>query len=285
MQQKFPIIRMHEIPPLLREISDPPLHLNMQGMFPDPSQHTFLAVVGSRKFTSYGKQACEKIISGLHEYPIIIVSGLALGMDAIAHRAALSAGLTTVAVPGSGLDQNVLYPTVNRGLAQEILAHGGALVSEFENSFRATPFSFPQRNRIMAGLSQAVLVVEAEERSGTLITSRLATEYNRDVFTIPGSIFSSTSKGPHMLLRLGATPITSSNDLLAALGFSPVAEKTPAHTDSPQEQLLLDLLNIPKTRDELIQELSWPAKEVSTILTVLELKGRIVLQGGKIRIS
>lgn len=284
MHQK-PIIRTDKIPPLLREISDPPTHLNIQGTFPDPDMHTFLAVVGSRKFTSYGKQVCEKLISGLRGYPIVIVSGLALGIDAIAHRSALSANLKTVAVPGSGLDQQVLYPATNRGLAQDILTHEGALVSEFENIFRATPFSFPQRNRIMAGLSQAVLVVEAEERSGTLITSRLATEYNRDVFIVPGSIFSNTSKGPHMLLRLGATPITSSDDLLDALGFSRPEIKETALTDSPQEQSLLTILNIPKTRDELIVELSWEAKEVSTILTILELKGRIVEQAGKIRLS
>lgn len=282
MHQPIHIISKENFPPLLREITDPPEQLYMRGTFPDPATHTFLAVVGSRKFTPYGKQACEKLISGLRGYPIVIVSGLALGMDAIAHRAALDADVLTVAVPGSGLDPSVLYPTTNRGLADVILKKGGALLSEFPPLFQATPYAFPQRNRIMAGLSHAVLVVEAEERSGTLITSRLATEYNRDVFTVPGSIFSSTSRGPHMLLRLGATPITTSAELLLALGFS-VQEKTSNETHSPHENSVLHILSSPKTRDELIEELALPVQQVNGIITVMELKGLIAEQGGTLR--
>jgi DNA processing protein len=282
MQQPIHVINKENFPPLLREITDPPEQLYLQGIFPDPEVHTFLAVVGSRKFTPYGKQACEKLISGLRGYPIVIVSGLALGMDAIAHRAALENELLTVAVPGSGLDQRVLYPSTNRGLADTILKKGGALLSEFPPTFHATPYAFPQRNRIMAGLSHAVLVIEAEERSGTLITSRLATEYNRDVFTVPGSIFSSTSRGPHMLLRLGATPITTSAELLLALGFS-VQEKTSNETYSPEETSVLHILSSPKTRDELIEQLTLPVQHVNGILTVMELKGLVAEQGGMFR--
>ena len=282
MQKTWNRIDKNDFPPLLREIPDPPPLLYIEGTFPDPFVYTFLAVVGSRKYTPYGKQACEKILGGLHGYPIAIVSGLALGMDAIAHSAALEARLPTIAVPGSGLDRRVLYPAANRTLAETILTAGGALISPFEPMFRATPFSFPERNRIMAGLSRAVLVVEAEERSGTLITSRLATEYNRDVFTIPGPIFSSTSRGPHMLLRLGATPITSSEELLDALGFT---AKTPQKDvlHSTEEQLLLDILTRPKTRDEVVEELSLPPQHVNATLTLLEMKGYIVEQGGTLR--
>src|SRR3989344_2642579 len=176
-------------PRRLREIPDPTEKIYLKGTLPS-EDHKWLCVVGSRKYSSYGKEVCEKLIEGLRGYPVVIVSGLALGMDAIAHRAALSAKLHCVAVPGSGLDPSVLYPATNRRLADEILKAGGVLLSEFEPNFRATAWSFPQRNRIMAGLSDAVLVIEAEKRSGTLITARLATAYHRDVFTIPGSIFS-----------------------------------------------------------------------------------------------
>src|SRR3989344_5297892 len=149
-------------PPQLLEIPQPPKEL---------------FIVGSRKYTTYGKEACEKLIEGLRGYPIVIVSGLALGIDSIAHKKALDVGLTTIAFPGSGLDPKVLYPATNAHLAERIVEAGGAVISEFEPDFRATPWSFPQRNRLMAGISDAVLVIEAEQKSGTLITSRLATEY------------------------------------------------------------------------------------------------------------
>ena len=186
----------------------------------------FLCVVGSRKYTDYGKEACQKLIAGLRGHNIVIVSGLALGIDGIAHRAALDAGLTTIAIPGSGLNPSVLYPSSNRQLAEKIIESGGALISEFEPMFKATTYSFPQRNRIMAGISHATLIIEAEIKSGTLITSRLATEYNRDVATVPGSIFSKTSEGPNMLLRLGATPVSSSAHILETLGFKIEEDKT-----------------------------------------------------------
>ncbi len=176
-------------PEKLKQIPDAPKKLYVEGVL--PSEDTkILAVVGARKHTPYGKEACEKLIAGLAGYDICIVSGLALGIDAVAHKAALDAGLKTIAVPGSGLDRSVLYPITNKRLAEEILHAGGALLSEFEPKTIAAPWTFPQRNRIMAGLADAVLVVEAELQSGTLITSKYATEYNRDVLAVPGSIFS-----------------------------------------------------------------------------------------------
>ena len=203
-----------EFPPALLEIPQVPEKLFVAGELPNPSEYYYLSVVGSRKYTSYGKEVCERIISGLAGYPICIVSGLAMGIDGIAHRAALDAGLRTIAVPGSGLDQSVIYPRTHLGLAKEIIENGGTLLSEYEPDFRATPWSFPQRNRIMAGLSQGVLIIEAEEKSGTLITARMALDYNRNVFTVPGPIFSATSKGTNNLLRQGATPIPSAKNFL-----------------------------------------------------------------------
>ena len=190
-----------EFPPRLLEIPEPPEHLWLAGA-PLSQETVHLAVVGSRKYSAYGKEACETIIAGLSGYDITIVSGLAIGIDTIAHESALSAGLRTIAVPGSGLDVKILYPRQNVRLAERILNEGGTLLSEFEPGFKATPYSFPMRNRIMAGLAQATLVVEAGEKSGTLITARLATDYNRDVLAIPGSMFSQMQREQTSLLHL-----------------------------------------------------------------------------------
>ncbi|MES2087444.1 MAG: DNA-processing protein DprA [Patescibacteria group bacterium] len=277
-----------DFPKRLLEIPDCPKKLYIRGQFP-PEESKFLCVVGSRKYSEYGRQAVEKLIAGLRGYPVVIISGLALGIDSLAHHAALDAGLTTLAVPGSGLDPKVLYPKSHEQLAEKIVAKGGALISEFEPMFKATTYSFPQRNRIMAGLSDAVLVVEAELKSGTLITSKYATEYNRDVFTIPGSIFSSTSSGPHMLIRLGATPITSSSELLDSLGFSSAIPSTlnpRTYSDcSPEELHIINLLNTPTPRDELIRTLGMSTREANALLSIMEIKGLIVESLGEIRLS
>jgi DNA processing protein len=166
---------------------------------------------------------------------------------------------------------------------------GGCLLSEFEPDFRATSYSFPQRNRIMAGLSDAVLIVEAELKSGTLITSKFATEYNRDVLTIPGSIFSRTSAGPHMLLRLGATPITSSAELLDSLGFSQTRPSTPnpdSYSDcSPDELKVIKFLSEPMARDELIQNLGMATSQANILLSMMEIKGLIQESMGEIHLA
>lgn len=280
MDKKTRVLFPDVFPKLLQEINDPPEKLFVQGTLPNDDTNKFLCVVGSRAYTPYGKEACEKLIAGLRGYPVVIVSGLALGIDSIAHRAALAAGLTTIALPGSGLHPSVLYPAAHRTLAEKILESGGALLSEFEETFRATKWSFPQRNRLMAGLSHAVLVVEAQERSGTLITARLATEYNRDVGVVPGSIFTKGSSGPHLFLRLGATPITGSNDLLAFLGFDTEKESFAAREQalrdcSPDEQKILALLATPLPRDECIRASGMQVREANALLSLLEMKGLI----------
>ncbi len=279
-------LRAKEFPEALCEITDPPAELYLQGMLPK-KDNKILCVVGSRKFSTYGKEACESIIAGLAGYPITIVSGLALGIDSIAHKAALKAGLQTLAVPGSGLDPKVLYPRSNLVLAEKILEAGGGLLSEFDPLFRATPYSFPQRNRIMAGLSHAVLIIEAELKSGTLITSKFATEYNRDVFAVPGSIFSQTSAGPHMLIRLGATPIRDSKDILEAFGFD-TQESLPfeqRYADaSPDEMKVVTLLTSPCSKDDLLRSIDIPIRDANTLLSMMEIKGMIVDRGGEIRL-
>lgn len=270
-------------PKLLCEIPDAPETLYIKGELPSEDQK-LLCVVGSRSYTSYGKEVCEKLISGLAGYPVVIVSGLALGIDAIAHKAALNAGIKTLAVPGSGLDDRVLYPRANAGLAKRILDSGGALLSEFEPNYRAAPHSFSQRNRIMAGLSHAVLVIEAKLKSGTLITSRLAGDYNRDVLTVPHSIFSKTSEGPHMLIRLGAVPVTTSSQILEALDMSAEEKEEVNLADlTEDEQRVMKILLEPIERDDLIVKLDMPVHKANVLLSAMELKGFIKELGGKLR--
>src|SRR3989344_6526181 len=212
-------LSQEEFPSLLREIPDPPKALRYEGELPIPG-NKLLVVGGARKFTPYGKEVCESLIQGLSWYPVTIVSGLAPGMDSIAHIQAMKAGLQTIAVPGSGLARNAIHPRSHRVLVEDILRNGGGLLSEYEdNMVYPGPWIFPKRNRIMAGMSHATIVIEAENKSGTLITSRLATEYNREVGTVPGRVDSPTSYGPHMLLRLGAALIRNSDDILELLGL------------------------------------------------------------------
>lgn len=279
-------LQKKDFPPLLLEINDPPKSLRIIGEIPQTEK--YLCVVGSRKYSDYGRAVCEKIIEGLRGYSITIVSGLALGMDAIAHRAALKAGLPTIGVPGSGLGEKTIAPRTNKLLAEEIVEKGGALISEFPDDFHATLWSFPQRNRIMAGMCHATLIVEAELKSGTLITSKLATEYNRDVFTIPNSIFSKTSEGPHMLLRLGATPITQSADIISALGLQPhenLFEKRDYKDCSSDEHEVISLLQEPLSRDEIIRRLGKPVYAAQTILATMEIKGLIEETMGEIHLK
>jgi len=272
----------------LLEMSDPPKQLNYRGEKPNWNS-VFLTVVGSRKYSQYGREVCQKLISGLKGYDITIISGLALGIDAIAHNLALDNNLKTIAVPGSGLEDKVLYPKSNSLLAQRILNSGGTLLSEYEPNQEAAPWTFPQRNRIMAGLSKATLIIEATEKSGTLITARLALDYNREVCAVPADIFSIFGKGSNKLLTQGATPITCSEDILQILGFD-LQDTAPQmemrfNECSKQEKLIIENIKEPKSRDELIRELEMPASQVSILLSSMEIKGLISESLGKIRIK
>jgi DNA processing protein len=281
-------LEKEKFPKSLLEIPQPPSQLYVLGELP-PEDYTYLCIVGSRKFTSYGKEACEKIIEGLKGYPIVIVSGLALGIDSISHRKAVSVGLKTMVFPGSGLSPSAMYPKTNARLAEEIVRDGGCLISEFEPDFKATLWSFAKRNRLMAGISKAVLIIEAEEKSGTMITARLATEYNRDVLAVPGGIFSPNSKGTNKLIRLGAMPITCAEDVLLALGFN--IEKDSVHQAklfedlSDEEKKVIEILREPIPKDELIKKLKLPIHEVNTLLSVLEIKGLIKEELGEIKLA
>ena len=295
MSYKISVLKRKDWPPLLEEINQLPDKLFYAGAIPD-WKRKLLCVVGARKNTSYGKEATETFIEGLKGYPITIVSGLAFGIDSIAHRAAMKNNLPTISVPGSGLDLEVLHPQSHTKLAQEIVDSGGTLMNEFKPEFKATQWSFPQRNRIMAGMSHATLVIEAEKKSGTLITARLAIEYNRDVLTLPGSIFNTTSQGPHMLIRLGATPIRDSDDILEALHLQKENDGEDGADDerkyfdcSEKEMLIVKILIEPLPRDEILRqaqnEHQIPVGETQTLLSLLELKGLIKETLGEIRLA
>ena len=277
-----------EFPKALLEIPQPPEELWIIGELPG-EKLIYLCVVGSRKFTSYGKESCEKIIAGLKGYPIVIVSGFAMGIDTIAHKSAMRTGLKTIVFPGSGLSEKVMYPATNIRLMKEVVEKGGCLISEFEPDFKATQWSFPMRNRLMAGISKAVLIIEAEEKSGTLITARLATEYNRDVLVIPGSIASSNSKGTNKLIRAGATPVTCAEDVLEALGFEPKKDENKQaklfEDLSPEEKMVVKILREPVPRDDLIREMKMSTANANAILSVMEIKELIKEELGEIRLA
>jgi len=277
-----------KFPKALLEIPQPPENLWIEGDLPAENL-IFLCVVGSRKFTSYGKEACEKIIAGLKGYPIVIVSGFAMGIDTIAHKKAMQTGLKTLVFPGSGLSDEAIYPRTNIHLIQEILKNGGCLLSEFEPNFKATQWGFPMRNRLMVGISKAVLIIEAEEKSGTLITARLTTEYNRDLLAVPGSIFSPNSKGTNKLIRQGAVPVTCAEDVLEALGFElkkDESRQAKLFEDlSREEKMIIDLLREPIPRDDLIREMRMPVTVANSLLSVMEIKGLIKEELGQIRLA
>lgn len=270
---------MDSFPELLKEIPDPPKQLFVRGVLPNKDAK-LLCVIGSRKYSKYGQEVCEKLIAGLKGHNISIVSGLALGIDAIAHRSALAAGLHTVAIPGSGLDDSVLYPKTNQPLAHMIMESNGALLSEFDPEFRAMPKSFIERNRIMAGMSHATLVIEATHMSGTLTTSRMALDYNRDILTVPGSIFHKSSYGPHMLMKLGATPVLKSGDILEALHLGLGQIELPIPTE--KERRVLWLLREPLSKNGLLQKMDMSIKEAEALIRTMSIKGLIDESLGKI---
>lgn len=280
----FPIknLSVAELPVLLNETPEPPSSLNYRGELPPPDMK-LLAVVGSRHFTNYGKDAVEYLVSGLRGFNVGIVSGLALGIDSLAHEAALETKLYTLAVPGGGIDDSVIYPARHKALARRILEAGGGLLSEYEPTMKAAPWSFPKRNRIVCGLCHATLVVEAEEKSGSLITARLASDYNRELLVVPGSIFSQNSKGTHQFMKLGATPVTTPADILEVLQIkaNQVSEKQPSLLRSPLEEKVLALLTEPRSRDDIVRELELATNEAAALLMEMEMNGLIKESAGQ----
>ena len=258
-----------DYPPLLRTIPDPPVVLFYKGSL--PREEPTLAVVGARAATSYGLSVVRDWVPLLARAGIAIVSGFALGIDRAAHEAALREGGRTYAVLGCGLDVN--YPAANARLREEITRRGG-LITEFPLGVRPKAANFPIRNRIISGLSQAVLVVEASQRSGSLITARLAGEQGREVFAVPGPVYSLRSRGCHDLLRDGATLADKPEDLLSFFGKEPFKEAPQELTLSPEEAKVLEhLAEEPLSVDELVFRTGLAVEELTGLLTNLELEG------------
>lgn len=280
----YPITQLDapDFPPLLSEIPQPPTQLNYRGTMP-PANMPLIAIVGSRHYTSYGKAAVAHIVKGLASYRVGIVSGMAIGIDGLAHEAALQHNLYTMAVPGGGLHDSVLYPARHKRLAYRILEAGGALLSEYEPEQRAARWSFPQRNRIVCGLCQAIVVIEAAEKSGSLITARMAVDYNRELFVVPGDIFSDMSRGTNQFLKLGATPLTTAEDIVAALGLThtqPNQTRTLEQSLSIDAQRIVTTLTAPLPKDELIRQSGLSTDAANVLLMQLELSGHITETDG-----
>ena len=268
-----------DYPGRLREIPDFPPIIFVKGELLATDEMGF-AIVGSRIPTTYGKQVTREITKGIAQAGVTVISGLARGVDTVAHETALEAGGRTIAVCATGLDR--VYPASNYALAQKI-AKNGAIISEYPPGTRPRPEYFPKRNRIMSGMSLGVVVTEARKNSGALITAKLALDYNRDVFAVPGSIYSPNSFGTNALIGEGAKLITSARDVLEEINLFPAPEEQGMLRLEPKnhtEKMMLDVLaNEPLHIDEIVRSTGLATNEVSSALTIMELKGWIVQVG------
>jgi len=262
-----------EFPSLLRAIHDPPSGLFLRGAAnSELLARPAVAIVGARACSGYGSSVARSLARELAAAGLVVVSGLARGIDAEAHRGALEAEGTTVAVLGCGIDRD--YPAAHAELARRV-AETGLIVSEYAPGVEPAPWRFPARNRIVAGLCAATVVVEARERSGALITADLALEEGREVFAVPGEITSSLSAGTNALLKLGAAPLTGAADVLASFGIEP---------DEAGEGELSPLLeHLPASADELVRKTGLGADEIARVLVELEIEGRVLVRDGVYR--
>jgi len=266
-------------PKLLKEIFNPPALLYVKGNIDNLNQQYNLAVVGTRKISAYGQQITTELITPLVKNGFIITSGLALGIDALAHQSTLQAQGRTIAVLGSGIDKQSIYPSSNRYLANNILQNKGTIISEFPIGTLPLKQNFPTRNRIIAGLTLGTLVLEAGKRSGALITAYSALENNREVFAVPGPIYSATSQGPHKLIQQGAKLITNYQDVLQELNLNDVStykiEKDITPENKEQKIILANLNSQPTHIDELIEKTNLPPQTINSQLSLMEIKGMI----------
>jgi DNA processing protein len=271
-----------DYPHNLRQTPHPPPVLYVRGEVL-PGDSCAVAIVGTRRASAYGREVAYTLASELARNGVTVVSGLALGVDAIAHQAVADVGGRTLAVLGSGVDQ--IYPASNRSVAEAILRHG-AILSEYPLGTQPEANNFPPRNRVISGLSLCVIVVEAGERSGALITAKFAAEQGREVFAVPGSILHPGSLGCNQLIQNGAMPLLSVADVLDLLDLERVTAqsemRTTSSADPGEANLLSHLSTEPKHVDELVQELMLVTSQVTGLLTMMELKG-LVRQVGPMR--
>jgi DNA processing protein len=269
-------------PAALKEIPDAPVVLYTKGTY-QPEDRYGIAVVGSRKYSPYGEVVTQKISGGLAAAGFTVISGMARGIDTFAHRSALASGGRTLAVLGSGLD--IFYPAENRGLMEKI-AESGCVISEFPLGTEPNRENFPRRNRLISGLSMGVLVVEAAEGSGSLITASIALEQNREVFAVPGNITSVTSAGTNMLIRQGARIVTKADDIIEELapmlkGFIRSETRDQVELTEEEKGLCACMTREPQHIDVISREIRLPVQKILDILLSLELKGVVRQSDGK----
>lgn len=266
-------------PSPLREIPQPPIVLYGRGEKLN-AEHPMIGIVGTRRPTTYGAQTAQQLGEQLAAAGMTIISGLAVGIDTIAHHAALTNKTSTIAVVGSGLNPRVLFPSENIHLAERIAHAGGTIISEYAPHTPAAREYFPLRNRIISGLSRGILVIEARERSGALITARIALEQNRDVFALPGSIFSPTSLGANRLIQEGAKLVIHADDICQDWGLptSSSAGLSTANLDN-DERTVINLLEQEMTIDDICEKINMDTPRVMSLLSLLELKGYIKSRG------
>ncbi len=259
-------------PALLREIYYPPVVLYVWGSL-QPADSVAVAIVGTRRATQYGRLVAEHFVETLARAGLIIVSGLAYGIDSVAHRATLQVGGVTYAVIAAGLDK--LSPSTAVKLAQQIVDKGGAVITEYPFGIKAIPSYFPMRNRIISGIAHTVLVVESGEKGGALITARFALDQNRELFAVPGNITSEKSKGCNLLIqRSQAMPALSPDDILRTFGVEPKPEQKLTVSLTPEEEQLYAALSMePQHIDEIAEQLGMPVNQVMVLLLQLEFKG------------
>lgn len=270
-----------DFPRMLKETSDPPEALFVRGVLTDAPA---IAIVGTRRITSYGKRCVESIVPDLAATGLSIVSGMALGVDAAVHHETIRAGGTTVAYLGTGVDEDAIYPRSNLILAKRILETGGAIVSEFPPGTEGFKGNFPLRNRLIAGSSLATLVIEAAQDSGSLITAKCALEENREVLAVPGPIWSDQSRGTNALLKMGAKACVCATDILEAIAIDRPELVVKARAElplDPTEERLLSFMDEPHHADELSRKSGISGPFVSSTLAILELKGLIKTVGGQ----
>lgn len=273
-------IKDKHYPKLLAETYNPPAVLYYKGRLED--DRFSLAVVGTRKITSYGRQITPEIVKPLAQNGVTIVSGLALGVDALAHKSCLEIGGRTVAVLGSGVDR--IYPAANSWLAEQIIEEGGAVVSEYPLGTAPLKHHFPNRNRIISGLSLGVIIAEGAEDSGSLITAKYALDQNREIFAVPGDINKTMAQGPNKMIKMGAKMITCAADVLEELNLTNVrqfVENKKVVPETPEETVLLQYLSKESVHiDKLIKCSKLDAQTVSSALILMEMKGSVRNLGG-----
>lgn len=273
-------IKDKNYPELLKKIPDAPKLLYIKGEF--PFNNPAFAIVGTRRFSSYGKQVALEIAGDLAQAGLIIISGLAPGIDTFAHQAALERKGKTIAVLGTSLDEKSIYPKENIKLAKEIIKNGGCLISEYPPGTHGSKITFPRRNRIISGLSLGVLVIEAKEKSGSLITANYAFSQRRKVFAVPGAIHSSNSKGPHYLIKRGAKLVEDANDILEEFNL-PLTKNQGVEGKTEEERSILNALREKSLHiDKIIEKTKLSSGIVAGTLAILEIKGKVRNLGGNI---